>query len=91
MDPIHPILPTAPNIPPVTAAPLTGAVDRDARREKGAEADRRAAEDRRRRAEEERRRRAAEERRRRAEAQRSEDDLDTEAEGHGGPHIDLTA
>jgi hypothetical protein len=31
MDPIHPIIPVRPNIPPVTPAPLIGGVDRDGR------------------------------------------------------------
>jgi hypothetical protein len=29
MDPIHPIIPVPPNIPPVTPAPMIGRVDRD--------------------------------------------------------------
>ncbi len=33
MDPIHPILPVPPNIPPVTEAPRVGKLDRDQRRE----------------------------------------------------------
>ncbi len=33
MDPIHPILPVPPNIPPVTEAPRVGKVDRDQRRD----------------------------------------------------------
>lgn len=32
MDPIHPIIPVPLNIPPVTAAPLSGRIDRDDRR-----------------------------------------------------------
>ncbi len=34
MDPIHPILPQPPNIPPVTEAPRVGRIDRDQRRGK---------------------------------------------------------
>ena len=34
MDPIHPILPVPPNIPPVTEAPRVGKVDREPRRGK---------------------------------------------------------
>ena len=37
MDPIHPILPVPPNIPPVTEAPRVGKIDRDQRRERGDE------------------------------------------------------
>lgn len=48
MDPIHPILPTQVTIPPVTPAPMTARIDRDARRE-ATEHDRRAREERRRR------------------------------------------
>lgn len=33
MDPIHPILPVPPNIPPVTEAPRVGKLTRDQRRE----------------------------------------------------------
>jgi hypothetical protein len=40
MDPIHPIIPVAPNITPVTPTPLIGGVDRDARRH-GTDADKR--------------------------------------------------
>jgi hypothetical protein len=47
MDPIHPILPTAPNIPPVTAAPVAARVDRDKPRQRGAGKDGRAGEERR--------------------------------------------
>ncbi|MGN6871962.1 MAG: hypothetical protein ACTHMY_26525 [Solirubrobacteraceae bacterium] len=32
MDPIHQIIPVAPNIPPITPAPLIGRIDRDERR-----------------------------------------------------------
>jgi len=32
MDPIHPIVPLAPNIPSVTPAPMSGRVDRDGAR-----------------------------------------------------------
>jgi hypothetical protein len=32
MDPIHPIIPVPPNIPPVTPAPLIGRIDREDRR-----------------------------------------------------------
>jgi hypothetical protein len=32
MDPIHPIIPLPPNIPPVTPAPLIGRIDREDRR-----------------------------------------------------------
>jgi hypothetical protein len=32
MDPIHPIVPQPPNIPPVTPAPTAGPIDRDSRR-----------------------------------------------------------
>ncbi len=35
MDPIHPIAALAPNIPPVTSAPMAGRVDRDSRRGDG--------------------------------------------------------
>jgi hypothetical protein len=35
MDPIHPILPVPPNIPPVTEAPRVGKLDRDQRRDQG--------------------------------------------------------
>ena len=41
MDPIHPILPVPPNIPPVTEAPRVGKLDRDQRREPGDEAEKR--------------------------------------------------
>lgn len=37
MDPIHPIIPVAPNIPPVTPAPLTGRVTRDGTRQRPGE------------------------------------------------------
>jgi hypothetical protein len=30
MDPLHPIIPIPPHIPPVTPAPMAGRVDRDA-------------------------------------------------------------
>ncbi|HSC04564.1 MAG TPA: hypothetical protein VLC49_14640, partial [Solirubrobacteraceae bacterium] len=39
-DPIHPIIPVAPNIPPITPAPLIGRIDRDGRR-RGPDEDRR--------------------------------------------------
>ena len=32
MDPIHPIAPLPPTLPPVAPAPMTGRVDRDSRR-----------------------------------------------------------
>jgi len=32
MDPLHPITPIPPNIPPITPAPMVGRVDRDAPR-----------------------------------------------------------
>ena len=32
MDPIHPIVPVAPNIPSITPAPMAGRVDRDGAR-----------------------------------------------------------
>jgi hypothetical protein len=32
MDPLHPIVPVPPNIPPVTPAPTAGAVNRDGAR-----------------------------------------------------------
>jgi hypothetical protein len=32
MDPLHPIVPVPPNIPPVTPAPMAGAVNRDGAR-----------------------------------------------------------
>lgn len=32
MDPLHPIIPVPPNIPPVTPAPTAGGVDRDGAR-----------------------------------------------------------
>jgi len=34
MDPIHPIPPTTPNIPPVSPSPLAGRVQRDRRRDR---------------------------------------------------------
>jgi len=33
MDPIHPIVPVPPNIPPVTPTPLTGRIERDTPRQ----------------------------------------------------------
>ena len=32
MDPLHPIVPVAPNIPPVTPAPMAGGIHRDGAR-----------------------------------------------------------
>jgi hypothetical protein len=32
MDPLHPIIPVAPNLPPITPAPLVGGVSRDSSR-----------------------------------------------------------
>jgi hypothetical protein len=32
MDPLHPIIPIAPNIPPITGAPLVGGISRDSSR-----------------------------------------------------------
>ena len=32
MDPLHPIVPISPNIPPITPAPMVGRVDRDSSR-----------------------------------------------------------
>jgi hypothetical protein len=32
MDPIHPIIPVSPNIPPITPTPLIGRIDREGRR-----------------------------------------------------------
>jgi len=40
MDPLHPIVPVPPNIPPVTPSPMAGGVSRDGARS-GAEQDRR--------------------------------------------------
>jgi hypothetical protein len=40
MDPIHPIAPVPPRIPPVAPAPLIGRIDRDSARE-GAEQEKR--------------------------------------------------
>jgi hypothetical protein len=40
MDPLHPIVPVPPNIPPVTPAPTAGAVNRDGAR-RNADQDRR--------------------------------------------------
>jgi hypothetical protein len=33
MDPIHPIIPQAPNIPPVAPSPMAGKIDREHRRD----------------------------------------------------------
>jgi hypothetical protein len=41
MDPIHPIAPMPPRIPPVSPAPLIGRIDRDRAREKAEEEKRR--------------------------------------------------
>ena len=41
MDPIHPIIPVPPNIPPVTPAPLIGRIDRDDARQSADEGKRR--------------------------------------------------
>ncbi len=40
MDPIHPIVPQPPNIPPVTPPPTAGRIDRDGRSRADAEAER---------------------------------------------------
>jgi len=36
MDPIHPIMPQAPNIPPVAPSPMAGKIDRERQRDEGA-------------------------------------------------------
>jgi hypothetical protein len=36
MDPIHPIIPQAPNIPPVAPSPMAGKIDRERQRDEGA-------------------------------------------------------
>jgi hypothetical protein len=77
MDPVHPILPSPPNIAAVTPAPTARGVDRDGRRRQRAEDEREAEEERRRKAEEAR-----------AEQPRAEPDDDFATDG---PHIDLTA
>lgn len=41
MDPIHPILPQPPNIPPVTPSPRAGSVDRDGQRRREPEEEKR--------------------------------------------------
>jgi hypothetical protein len=35
MDPIHPIIPQAPNIPPVAPSPMAGKIDRERQRDEG--------------------------------------------------------
>jgi hypothetical protein len=39
MDPIHPIIPRPPNIPPVAPSPMAGKIDRERRRDEGAGGD----------------------------------------------------
>jgi hypothetical protein len=36
MDPIHPIIPHAPNIPPVAPSPMAGKIDRERQRDEDA-------------------------------------------------------
>jgi hypothetical protein len=36
MDPIHPIIPQAPTIPPVAPSPMAGKIDRERQRDEGA-------------------------------------------------------
>ena len=36
MDPIHPIIPQAPNIPPVAPSPMAGKIDRERQRDRNA-------------------------------------------------------
>jgi hypothetical protein len=36
MDPIHPIIPQPPNIPPVAPSPMSGKIDRERQRDEGA-------------------------------------------------------
>ncbi|HET7050475.1 MAG TPA: hypothetical protein VFI54_19585 [Solirubrobacteraceae bacterium] len=36
MDPIHPIIPQPPNIPPVAPSPMAGKIDRKRQRDEGA-------------------------------------------------------
>jgi hypothetical protein len=36
MDPIHPIIPQAPNIPPVAPSPMAGKIDRERQRDENA-------------------------------------------------------
>ena len=36
MDPIHPIIPQSPNIPPVAPSPMAGKIDRERQRDEGA-------------------------------------------------------
>lgn len=36
MDPIHPIIPQPPNIPPVAPSPMAGKIDRERRRDEDA-------------------------------------------------------
>jgi hypothetical protein len=40
MDPIHPIIPQPPNIPPVAPSAMAGKIDRERRRDEGAGGDR---------------------------------------------------
>ena len=35
MDPIHPIIPQSPNIPPVAPSPMAGKIDRERQRDEG--------------------------------------------------------
>jgi hypothetical protein len=39
MDPIHPIIPQSPNIPPVAPSPMAGKIDRERRRDENAGGD----------------------------------------------------
>jgi hypothetical protein len=80
MDPIHPIVPVPPRIPPVTPAPMIGRVDRDAPRSADAE--------------DKRRRRRAQDDRDRAAHYGGELDYgadDAGGEDDSGLHINVTA
>jgi hypothetical protein len=80
MDPIHPILPTAPNIPPVAPPPAVTPMQRQAERQ-------------RQQAERERRRRKQQQqsRARYDGADEYPSDDDDAGEDDGRPHVDVTA
>jgi hypothetical protein len=80
MDPLHPIVPIGPNIPPITPAPMAGRVDRD-RSRAGTGQDKR------------RRRRAQEESRAPLAGSEGLDYLvdDADGEDDSGLHINVTA
>lgn len=83
MDPIHPIIPQPPNIPPVTPAPTAGRIDREGKRQSDEWLDKR------------RRRRAVAGPPNRADegarGDTRDDHDDDEPELGAGPHIDVTA